>query len=723
MVHPSRDPAVSEEPVDEEQNAQHDDEDEHEDVTESDASEADEGGEGSGARKKKKKKKKKKRPSDAQPNGGGLPQLDAATRKEADKRFHDAVELLASDSDDSMWVRLDGAHVPDSKIAKLCEALQQNKQILSLDLAGNHITSTGATVGSRWGSTGAVVLAGCLKGGAAPDLIELNLQDNPIDGDGQTALEELQQARRSLKVSLGPSQPPPPEPQQQQPKQQQGQGRKPGGTWQQQGSGPGSGGLSKSLAESVKNNALLRQFFQVGNEDEDEDESKGAEGGVADQGASAPSAAEQEGGRLTAEHLSQLMWDQVSASLDSDSPYLPDISAPLRAVAEQVEEELATCQLPLLSDTCVDELKPFSRQALAQLPLLGRILDLEPPPLLTTYSRTTPVPAVGTHRAAVAELLSQLLRSECPSVAVVIAASGLLPRCTALAVSHPNCNALHCSIVRCLRHALSEACGSVGLWRSAVGGSWTPALAPDTSAAAGVAVPVPSPAGAGRGAANAASSGGAAGGAGRASDSAGEAAGKMSPFESSKAAASKGLVGPGEGPCLAHYAAQIASGARDVPVGKRSPHVGFALAASELLQAAASREMVGSAGGGSDEANGSEQHEEQHQREQPKGQERPTPGAQQAKEEQPASEQQQEEEVHSWHADLRALLAACERWQGFTGQGGPLPDLLEEQQGELGGPKPGREPERGDEGEEAGHIISGQELLMMLRGLNMGYSA
>ncbi len=33
--------------------------------------------------------------------------------------FHDAVELLASDSDDSMWVRLDGAHVPDSKIAKV----------------------------------------------------------------------------------------------------------------------------------------------------------------------------------------------------------------------------------------------------------------------------------------------------------------------------------------------------------------------------------------------------------------------------------------------------------------------------------------------------------------------------------------------------------------------------------------------------------------------------
>ena len=58
--------------------------------------------------------------------------------------------------------------------------------------------------------------------------------------------------------------------------------------------------------------SLAAIFEQVGNEEEDEEEGKGAEGGAADQqSASAPSAAEQEGGRLTAEHLSQLMWDQV----------------------------------------------------------------------------------------------------------------------------------------------------------------------------------------------------------------------------------------------------------------------------------------------------------------------------------------------------------------------------------------------------------------------------
>ncbi len=52
-------------------------------------------------------------------------------------------------------------------------------------------------------SVGAVVLAGCLKGGAAPDLIELNLQDNPIDGDGQTALVSRGVSRRQVWVCAG----------------------------------------------------------------------------------------------------------------------------------------------------------------------------------------------------------------------------------------------------------------------------------------------------------------------------------------------------------------------------------------------------------------------------------------------------------------------------------------------------------------------------------------
>ncbi len=224
--------------------------------------------------------------------------------------------------------------------------------------------------------------------------------------------------------------------------------------------------------------------------------------------------------------------------------------------------------------------------------------------------------AVGTHRAAAAELLSQLLRSECPSVAAAIAASGLLPRCTALAVSHPNCNALHCSVVRCLRHALSEACGGVGLWRSAVGGRWSPAIAPAAAAAAGMTVDA--------------------------------AAAPPSPRPAPAGAA--------EGPCLAHYAAQITSGAREVAVGKRSPHVGFALATSELLQAAAAAPTAAGEAAG----------------------EQPTPAAGKEGQEAPGAE------GAAWRQDLRALLAASQSWQEFAGAEGPLPALLQEQQ--VGGP-------------------------------------
>lgn len=46
---------------------------------------------------------------------------------------------------------------------------------------------------------------------------------------------------------------------------------------------------------------------------------------------------------------------------------------------------------------------------------------------------------MGTHRAAVAELLAQLLRAETPIVAQMVAASGVLRRCAKIAVAHPNC--------------------------------------------------------------------------------------------------------------------------------------------------------------------------------------------------------------------------------------------------------------------------------------------
>ncbi len=68
-----------------------------------------------------------------------------------------------------------------------------------------------------------------------------------------------------------------------------------------------------------------------------------------------------------------------------------------------------------------------------------------------------------------AELLSQLLRAECPAVGEVVAACGALPRCVEIAVHHPNCSSMHCAVLRAVRHALSPGCSPVrSLWEQVV---------------------------------------------------------------------------------------------------------------------------------------------------------------------------------------------------------------------------------------------------------------
>lgn len=184
----------------------------------------------------------------------------------------EAVELLAHNSEDSMWVRLGGCHLVDGKLKKvrgrvlcptgkggcrkqrprrgasratprncsavhplarphacpqLCEALVSNSTLISLDLSDNHLTDEGApsllalpAPPSRparpapprvaWAMrgldvrsaalptrrvrpplhpAGAQALAAALADGRAPDLIDLDLKDNPqIGGPGTEAL-------------------------------------------------------------------------------------------------------------------------------------------------------------------------------------------------------------------------------------------------------------------------------------------------------------------------------------------------------------------------------------------------------------------------------------------------------------------------------------------------------------------------------------------------------
>ncbi|KAL4431459.1 hypothetical protein ABPG75_006715 [Micractinium tetrahymenae] len=692
--------------------------------SETDSSSEGDGSEAAKQKKKKKKKKKRKGGGGGAAGGSAQPPVDPAARKEGERRFQEAVDHLSHNSEDGMWVKLGGCHLADGKLKKLCEALKANTTVISIDLSDNHLTDEGAKL-----------LAAALRDGRAPDLIDLDLKDNPqIKDEGSSALEELQQHRKTLRVYLGASQPPPP------PKQQPGgplrPGKQGGQQQQQQGGGGGgqsppphqqqngSGGGGGSLADTVKNNPVISKYFAVGNDDAEEAEEEPAAA------AAAAGAEEEHMGGLTAAELAQILWDQLEQCLDAPKPDIPAVSEPLRAIAEQVEHEMDNCELPLAEKTEMFDLKTFTQWALRKLHVLHSVLDLVPPALLTPYSKETPVPAVGTHRTAVAELLAQLLRAQCPLVAHEVAASGLLRRCAVIAVEHPNCSPIHGAVGCCLRLSLTKSMGAAGLWQQLLG--------------------------------------------------------------SAPVAAPRGAVSEDRGGSLnlAVEAALIAAGARDAPtIGKRPSNVGFALAVGQVLHAAATGEQLGPAaaaaaaaaangsgdggeraasGEGSTDGGSSSSSGETPLREQ---QEQQGQGSKQGQEgEQPAGSSpppEPEEEVKlagsqllaekperhtglhrvpsetampriasaavsdlpdegdGWERQLQLALATAEQWVEFSsGPDSLLRRMLDEQVGDLGGPRPrpGAEPEPDSDEGDGGHgqIISGQELLMMLRGLNLG---
>ena len=259
----------------------------------------------------------------------------------------------------------------------------------------------------------------------------------------------------------------------------------------------------------------------------------------------------------------------------------------------------------MLADTTPEDLLPCSALALAHLPALAAAWALEPPPLRTPYSPAAAVPAVGTHRAAAAELMAQLLRAQCPAVAAAVAASGLLPAAAALAAARPNCSALQCAVLRCLRAALSPQCG-------AVTALWAPLLRP-AAAAAG-------------------------------------------PAEACS----------GAGGCLAEDVAAIGAAAVGVAIGSRAPSVGFAVAAAELLQGAATGvdpHAEQAAAAAAEEDSGAAEPQQQQQQQQD-GEREGAAAAERA----------------PWQDELAAALAGGARWQGFTAEDGPLASLQLAQQ-------------------------------------------
>lgn len=309
-------------------------------------------------------------------------------------------------------------------------------------------------------------------------------------------------------------------------------------------------------------------------------------------------------------------------------------------------------------------------------------LTHSPPSLLPPLQ-----PAVGTHRAAVAELLAQLLRGECASIAREVAASGLLRRCAAVAFAHPNCSAIHGAVGRCLKLSLGSHIGHVGLWRQLLG-------APLDAAAPGAAVAAPEV-------------------------------------------------------HVAEEAAAIGAAAKAAPsVGKRPPNVGFALAVAQMLHVAATGEVLGAnsqaapaaaegaatqegqgaeagAAGGGSPSGTQQQQQQQGSAAADSPQAGPSPPQASSSQPSPAAGESAAggggvsgqaaggPERSDWQVQLAAQLQASPAWAQFSS--GPdclLRQLLGEHVGDLGGPRPTAQPPppppgEGEE-EEAGGVSSGQ---------------
>lgn len=153
---------------------------------------------------------------------------------------------------------------------------------------------------------------------------------------------------------------------------------------------------------------------------------------------------------------------------------------------------------------------------------------------------------------------------------------------------------------------------------------------------------------------------------------------------------------------------EIIEAAAPLPIGKRPSNVGFAVAMADTLATAASGATLVpplvTATSGDLDADDKEQ---------------PTVAS-------PDENAPPAAPLAPWQTELGKELDAVGEWSGLVAPGGALEQLLKAQRSELGGPRPSRPGPPGDMDAElaalggGGQMISGQELLALLRGLSMG---
>lgn len=82
---------------------------------------------------------------------------------------------------------------------------------------------------------------------------------------------------------------------------------------------------------------------------------------------------------------------QLDTLLLSNEPSVHQLSSLLRDSLAGISREMATISVPLLSNTKLAELLPFTRQGVLKLALLEKALSIEPPSFVAPHSKSEPV--------------------------------------------------------------------------------------------------------------------------------------------------------------------------------------------------------------------------------------------------------------------------------------------------------------------------------------------
>lgn len=126
-------------------------------------------------------------------------------------------------------------------------------------------------------------------------------------------------------------------------------------------------------------------------------------------------------------------------------------------------------QLPLLEDTDISDLTCFLENTLKHLDALDTCLKIEAGPgFVTPFSKSEPVPRIGSHRVLAASIAANALTADCPVVSSAFQNHEIISNIIELSVQFPYCSALHSQALKIASVCVSPQSGKIGLWRQII---------------------------------------------------------------------------------------------------------------------------------------------------------------------------------------------------------------------------------------------------------------